>query len=113
MTWRLLLYSFSMLARYQPRQWVERFNLDKPGPAVLQHALAGAALTTVAPSGDRSTRRQALPPAETASAVVEHEGCGSGMNQRLQALDLGKARRVDDDCPALVIAAVAGSVRDL
>ena len=29
MTWWLLLYSFSMLARYQPRKWVDLFDYDK------------------------------------------------------------------------------------
>jgi hypothetical protein len=40
MTWWLLLYSFSMLARYQPRKWTDLLNLDKPGCATqLQYAL--------------------------------------------------------------------------
>jgi YaaC-like Protein len=40
MTWWLLLYSFSMLARYQPRKWVQLLDLDKSENAVpLQYAL--------------------------------------------------------------------------
>ena len=40
MTWWLLLYSFSMLARYQPRKWVQLLDLDKSESAVpLQYAL--------------------------------------------------------------------------
>jgi hypothetical protein len=40
MTWWLLLYSFSMLARYRPRRWIAFLNLDRPGCAVaLQFAL--------------------------------------------------------------------------
>ena len=31
MSWWLLLYSFSMLARYQPRKWTDLLNLDRPG----------------------------------------------------------------------------------
>jgi len=43
MTWWLLLYSFSMLARYQPRKWTALLDLDRPGPAVaLQYALEEA-----------------------------------------------------------------------
>jgi hypothetical protein len=34
MTWWLLLYSFSMLARYQPRKWVELLDLDRSRSAV-------------------------------------------------------------------------------
>ena len=33
MTWWLLLYSFSMLARYQPRKWTDLLILDQPGCA--------------------------------------------------------------------------------
>lgn len=33
MTWWLLLYSFSMLARYQPRKWTDLLILDRPGCA--------------------------------------------------------------------------------
>jgi len=40
MTWWLLLYSFSMLARYQPRKWTALLDLDKSRCAVsLQYAL--------------------------------------------------------------------------
>jgi hypothetical protein len=43
MTWWLLLYGFSMLARYQPRKWTDLLNLDKPGCAThLQYALETA-----------------------------------------------------------------------
>ena len=43
MTWWLLLYSFSMLARYHPRKWTDLLNLDKPGCATqLQYALQTA-----------------------------------------------------------------------
>ena len=31
MTWWLLLYSFSILARYEPRRWVKLLDLDTPG----------------------------------------------------------------------------------
>jgi hypothetical protein len=47
MTWWLLLYSFSMLARYHPREWTKLLELDKTKTAVLlQYALAEA-LTVV------------------------------------------------------------------
>jgi hypothetical protein len=40
MTWWLLLYSFSVLARYQPRKWMQLLDLDKAETAVpLQYAL--------------------------------------------------------------------------
>ncbi|MFD7168463.1 YaaC family protein [Streptomyces violascens] len=40
MSWWLLLYSFSMLARYQPRMWLEALDIDKsPNAAALEHAL--------------------------------------------------------------------------
>ncbi|MEU0242852.1 hypothetical protein ABZ192_00745 [Streptomyces sp. NPDC006235] len=40
MTWWLLLYSFSMLARYQPRKWSEALGIDKsPSAAALEYAL--------------------------------------------------------------------------
>lgn len=46
MTWWLLLYSFSMLARYQPRKWTALLDLDRPGYAVsLQYALETALAT--------------------------------------------------------------------
>jgi hypothetical protein len=35
MTWWLLMYSFSWLARYQPRKWTDLLNLDRPGCAAL------------------------------------------------------------------------------
>ncbi len=36
MTWWLLLYSFSILARYEPRRWVKLLDRDSPkGIAVL------------------------------------------------------------------------------
>lgn len=47
MTWWLLLYSFSILARYEPRRWTKLLDLDKTETAVLlQYALAEA-LTAV------------------------------------------------------------------
>jgi hypothetical protein len=40
MSWWLLLYSFSMLARYQPRQWTDALDIDKsPDAAALEYAL--------------------------------------------------------------------------
>ncbi|MGV4983174.1 YaaC family protein [Streptomyces sp. NRAIS4] len=40
MSWWLLLYAFSMLARYQPRKWSEALDVDKsPNAAVLEYAL--------------------------------------------------------------------------
>ncbi|MEV8311915.1 YaaC family protein [Streptomyces flavidovirens] len=40
MTWWLLLYTFSMVSRYQPRKWAEVLDLDRsPDAAVVQHAL--------------------------------------------------------------------------
>jgi YaaC-like protein len=35
MTWWLLLYSFSILARYEPRRWVKLLDLDGSKVAVL------------------------------------------------------------------------------
>jgi hypothetical protein len=43
MTWWLLLYSFSILARYEPRKWTQLLELDKTKTAVLlQYALSEA-----------------------------------------------------------------------
>ncbi|MER7693395.1 YaaC family protein [Streptomyces sp. NPDC097610] len=40
MTWWLLLYTFSMVSRYQPLKWAEILDLDKSSDAaVVQHAL--------------------------------------------------------------------------
>ena len=40
MTWWLMLYTFSMLARYQPAKWVDLLNVDKSKHAVsLEYAL--------------------------------------------------------------------------
>lgn len=40
MSWWLLLYSFSMLARYQPRQWTDALDIDKSADAAaLEYAL--------------------------------------------------------------------------
>jgi hypothetical protein len=40
MSWRLLLYSFSMLARYQPRKWSDALDVDKsPSAAAREYAL--------------------------------------------------------------------------
>lgn len=40
MSWWLLLYSFSMLARYQPRKWSEALDIDRsPHAAALEYAL--------------------------------------------------------------------------
>ncbi len=47
MTWWLLLYSFSILARYEPRRWSKLLDLDSSKvAAVLQYALENA-LTAV------------------------------------------------------------------
>lgn len=47
MTWWLLLYSFSMLARYQPRKWVDLLNYDRsPHATHLQYAM-DSALTAI------------------------------------------------------------------
>ena len=47
MTWWLLLYSFSMLARYQPRKWVDLLNYGKsPHATHLQFAM-DSALTVI------------------------------------------------------------------
>ena len=47
MTWWLLLYSFSMLARYQPRKWVDLLDYDKsPHATHLQFAM-DSALTAI------------------------------------------------------------------
>ena len=43
MTWWLLLYSFSIIARYQPRKWAALLDLDKSEHAVnIQYALEAA-----------------------------------------------------------------------
>jgi hypothetical protein len=43
MTWWLLLYSCSILARYEPRRWAKLLNLDSSKvAAVLQYALEEA-----------------------------------------------------------------------
>ncbi|MER6850846.1 hypothetical protein AB0A81_14605 [Streptomyces flaveolus] len=40
MSWWLLLYSFSMLARYQPRKWTDALDIDRsPDAAALEYAL--------------------------------------------------------------------------
>jgi hypothetical protein len=66
MTWWLLLYSFSMLTRYQPRKWTAMLNVDAAGPAVaLQFALEMALsalphLVLEALDGERSLLSQPL-----------------------------------------------------
>ena len=47
MTWWLLLYSFSMLARYQPRKWTRILDLDKPGYAASLQFCLEAALSAI------------------------------------------------------------------
>lgn len=47
MTWWLLLYSFSILARYEPRRWVKLLDLDTPVVAVLLQYAMEEALTAV------------------------------------------------------------------
>jgi len=48
MTWWLLLYSFSILARYEPRRWVKLLDRDSPkGVAVLLRYALEEALTAV------------------------------------------------------------------
>ena len=47
MTWWLLLYSFSMLARYQPRKWVRLLDLDKPGCAASLQLCLEVALSAI------------------------------------------------------------------
>jgi hypothetical protein len=47
MTWWLLLYSFSMLARYQPRKWTRLLDLDKPGYAASLQLCLEVALSAV------------------------------------------------------------------
>ena len=47
MTWWLLLYSFSILARYEPRRWVAMLDLDKSGAAISLQYLLEEALTVV------------------------------------------------------------------
>jgi len=47
MTWWLLLYSFSILARYEPRRWMKMLDLDTPGVAVLLQYAMEEALTAV------------------------------------------------------------------
>ncbi|MEV7394602.1 MULTISPECIES: YaaC family protein [unclassified Streptomyces] len=40
MPWWLILYSFSTLARYQPRKWSEALDVDKsPSAAALEYCL--------------------------------------------------------------------------
>ena len=57
MTWWLLLYSFSILARYEPRRWMALLDLDKSKAAAsLQYALEEA-LHDSAPPGPGSARR--------------------------------------------------------
>lgn len=47
MTWWLLLYSFSMIARYRPQKWVSLLDFDKsPDAAAIQYATE-TALTTI------------------------------------------------------------------
>jgi hypothetical protein len=47
MTWWLLLYSFSMLARYFPRQWVAMLDLDSSPYAVSLQYACEVALTVI------------------------------------------------------------------
>jgi hypothetical protein len=47
MTWWLLLYSFSILARYEPRRWAQLLDLDSSGAAVLIEYALNEALTVV------------------------------------------------------------------
>ena len=47
MTWWLLLYSFSMLARYEPRRWIKLLDLDTSKVAVLLRYALEEALAAV------------------------------------------------------------------
>jgi hypothetical protein len=47
MTWWLLLYSFSILARYEPRRWMKLLDLGTPAVAVLLQYAMEEALTAV------------------------------------------------------------------
>jgi len=47
MTWWLLLYSFSILARYQPRKWTQLLDLDKPGCAASLQFCLEVALSVI------------------------------------------------------------------
>jgi hypothetical protein len=47
MTWWLLLYSFSVLARYQPRKWTRLLDLDTPGYAASLQFCLEAALSAI------------------------------------------------------------------
>jgi hypothetical protein len=47
MTWWLLLYSFSILARYEPRRWAQLLDLDSSGAAVLIEYALEEALTVI------------------------------------------------------------------
>jgi hypothetical protein len=47
MTWWLLLYSFSILARYEPRRWAKLLDLDTSKVAVLLQCALEGALTVV------------------------------------------------------------------
>ena len=47
MTWWLLLYSFSILARYEPRRWAQLLDLDSSKAAVLIEYALEEALTVI------------------------------------------------------------------
>jgi hypothetical protein len=47
MTWWLLLYSFSMLARYQPRKWVDLLDFDRSPHATNLQFIMDRALTSI------------------------------------------------------------------
>lgn len=47
MTWWLLLYSFSILARYEPRRWAQLLDLDSSEAAVLIEYALKEALTVI------------------------------------------------------------------
>ncbi|MFF3819639.1 YaaC family protein [Streptomyces bluensis] len=66
MSWWLLLYSFSMLSRYQPRTWSEALDADKSSSAAALEYALDIALEVVphprhVPGGPYSRSRWAQP----------------------------------------------------
>lgn len=57
MTWWLLLYSFSILARYEPRRWLKLLDQDSSKVAVLLRYALEEALTALPSSSSKRSIR--------------------------------------------------------
>jgi hypothetical protein len=56
MTWWAMLYTFSVLSRYYPREWAAALNIDKSEAAALLEYCLELALDVVPQVGEGRTR---------------------------------------------------------